>query len=96
MVNTWGEWKYIPDTPDEKKCSLDYVADIVTATGYKPENVSLEYLCEYLLAEAEANFESADSIFSGLYLYDKNGMIIPEAFRAWIETQTISDFDYTC
>lgn len=37
MVDVYGRWTYEPDTPEEKKCDCDRIADWVREKGYKPE-----------------------------------------------------------
>ena len=37
MVDWYGVWTYEPNTPEEKKCALDRIADYFVAKGFKPE-----------------------------------------------------------
>ena len=37
MVDVYGRWTYEPDTPEEKKCDLDRLADWIVESGYKPK-----------------------------------------------------------
>lgn len=35
MVDAYGRWTYEPDTPEEKKCDCDRIADKIIQSGYK-------------------------------------------------------------
>ena len=35
MVDTYGRWTYEPDTPEEKKCDCDRIADWILESGDK-------------------------------------------------------------
>lgn len=92
MVNSWtGEWKYEKNTPEEKKCDLDRAADVITANGYRPSEITLEHLTERLVASAEEEFMSDEnnSLYSG-----KNGSLNKEVFAEWLAEQAVSDYDY--
>ena len=52
MVDTYGRWTYEPNTPEEKKCDCDRVADWIISTGYKNE-LSIESLTEMVISYAE-------------------------------------------
>ena len=43
MVNNCGQWTYERNTPEEKKCDCDRIADWISESGYKPET-SMENL----------------------------------------------------
>lgn len=52
MVDTYGRWTYEPDTPEEKKCDCDRIADWIISTGYQVET-SIENLVELIISYAE-------------------------------------------
>lgn len=37
MINYYGQWTYEPDTPKEKKCDCDRIADWIKEKDYKPK-----------------------------------------------------------
>ena len=43
MVDYYGRWTYEQDTPENKKCNLDIIADWILDSGYTPET-SIENL----------------------------------------------------
>lgn len=36
MVDYYGRWNYDPETPEEKMCDMDRVAQMVLRNGYDP------------------------------------------------------------
>lgn len=52
MVDTYGRWTYEPNTPEEKKCDCDRIADWIISTGYQVET-SIENLVELIISYAE-------------------------------------------
>lgn len=52
MVDTYGRWTYEPNTPEEKKCDCDRIADWIISTGYQVET-SIENVVELIIAYAE-------------------------------------------
>lgn len=55
MIDVYGRWTYEPDTPEEKKCDCDRIADWVREKGYKPET-TIENLVQMIIA----HFDSPD------------------------------------
>jgi len=43
MVDNYGRWTYEPNTPEEKKCDCDRIADWICEKGYTPRT-SIEHL----------------------------------------------------
>lgn len=90
MVNqTTGKWIYDPDEIEDKKCSCDYIADIITKEyKYQPQNISIEQLCEIILVYMEDELPYEE-------LYKTNGIIDAAIVRQWLyDNQPISEFDY--
>ena len=56
MVDTYGRWTYEPNTPEEKKCDCDRLADAIFADGYEPQT-SLENLVMLVFSHYEAYLE---------------------------------------
>lgn len=52
MVDTYGRWTYEKNTPVEKKCDCDLVADWITSTGYTVKT-TIEHLTEMVISFAE-------------------------------------------
>ena len=50
MVTTYGEWIYEPDTPEEKKCDYDRIADYIYRVGYKIKT-NLEHLINMIMLQ---------------------------------------------
>lgn len=57
MVDYYGRWTYKPNTPEDKKCDCDRVADYIISTGYQVET-SIENLTELLISYAESWYRS--------------------------------------
>lgn len=97
MVNNMGHWTYDPNEPEETRCNLDDIADIITKEhNYTPVNISIEELSERILAEMEEDVKStsSDGSADGI-LYDKHHNIYDVFAAGWIYDHTpISDFDY--
>lgn len=84
MVDTYGRWTYEPNTPEEKKCDCDRIADKILADGYKPktniENITLM---------AISHFET-DCEFTGEEFTVEGAIEFVEASGGW------NEFDYEC
>ena len=48
MVDVYGIWTYEPNTPEEKKCDCDRIADWIVNSGYSPKT-SLEHLVDMII-----------------------------------------------
>ena len=57
MVNNCGHWIYEPNTPTEKKCDCDRLADWIIRTGYQVKT-SIENLTEMIISYAEDWYSS--------------------------------------
>ena len=57
MVDWYGRWTYEPNTPTEKKCDCDRVADWIMSTGYKVKT-SIEHLTEMIISYADDWYSS--------------------------------------
>ena len=57
MVDYYGRWTYEPNTPEDKKCDCDRVADYIIGTGYQVKT-SIENLTELLISYAESWYRS--------------------------------------
>ena len=85
MVDTYGRWTYEPNTPENKKCDCDRVADWIISTGYKVET-SIENLTEMIIAYVESEREGL------LYRnFDVNDV------KEYVENSGgLAEFDYYC
>lgn len=90
MVNNVGQWTYVKGTPEKEKCDLDRAADVITANGYEPKEISIEELTERIVADAEEDFMKDDNNA----LFSDNGMLDREVFAEWLSLQSISEYDY--
>lgn len=48
MVNNLGQWFYTSDTPEEKKCDYDRIADWIIQSGYKVKT-TIEHLTTMII-----------------------------------------------
>lgn len=48
MVDYYGNWTYEPNTPEEKKCDCDRLADWITEQGYEPKT-SIEQIVHMII-----------------------------------------------
>lgn len=48
MVDAYGRWIYEPDTPEQKKCDCDRIADWICESGYTPKT-SIEHLVHMII-----------------------------------------------
>lgn len=48
MVDTYGRWTYEPDTPEEKKCDSDRIADAIVKSGYEIKT-TIEHLVNMII-----------------------------------------------
>lgn len=95
MVDVYGRWTYEPDTPEEKKCDYDRIADWIREKGYEPET-SIEQLVYMIVL----HFECPDNYGE----YDKetgfggygDSFTIEECKRYIEESGGIKEFDYFC
>ena len=86
MVDTYGRWIYDPNTPKEKRCDMDFVANTILNTcGYTPKYVSIETLSERVFAAIEDDIE----------VYDDLGNLDKSLLLSEIrDRKPFSDFDY--
>ena len=62
MIDYYGQWTYEPDTPKEKKCDCDRIADWIKEKDYKPKYViDGGFICREQSANDEAE-ELAEDI----------------------------------
>ena len=51
MIDQYGMWKWNPNTPEEKWCDYDYVAEYIVISHYQPstsiENIVHNIICYY-------------------------------------------------
>ena len=48
MVDAYGRWTYKSDTPEQKKCDCDRIADWIFERGYTPKT-SIEHLVHMII-----------------------------------------------
>lgn len=70
MVDTYGRWTYDPNTPEEKKCDMDRLADYIRKQNYTPKT-DLEHLADmiFLLYDSELEQTKADFTLEGCIEY---------------------------
>lgn len=85
MVNNLGHWWYESNTPTNKKCWLDRIADWIISTGYKVEttieNVAIMITSHWKI-EMEDREEQEDTIENCIQFVEESG--------------GIGEFDYWC
>lgn len=85
MTNNLGCWWYESNTPINKKCWFDRIADWITSTGYKVEttieNVAI-MITSYWEIEMEDRQEQEDTIENCIQFVEESG--------------GIGEFDYYC
>lgn len=61
MVDTYGRWTYEPNTPENKKCDCDRLADWIISENYTPKT-SIENLVEMIILyfDCEDNYGEYD------------------------------------
>lgn len=93
MVDTLGRWTYVPNTPEEKKCDMDIVADMITESGYKPQT-SLENLVAMVILHFESETEDSSSEFFPTYNFETM-LINADGLKEFVETSGgWKEFDY--
>lgn len=63
MVDWYGRWRYEPDTPEEKKCDSDRVADWIIASGYISKT-SIEHLVDMIFLMFDSPDEQHNDVFN--------------------------------
>ena len=95
MVDVYGRWTYEPDTPEEKKCDCDRIADWVREKGYEPKT-NIENLVQMIIA----HFDNPDHYgeYDAETGYGGYGdeFTIEECKRYVEESGGIKEFDYFC
>lgn len=93
MVDTLGRWKYEKDTPQEKKCDMDIVADMIRESGYEPQT-DLENLVVMVILNFENETEDSSSEFFPTYDFE-NMMINSDGLKDFVEASGgWKEFDY--
>ena len=94
MVDTYGRWTYVPDTPDDRKCDLDIIADVVTTKyNFRPVNITLESFCEYIFTFIEDELSDRDQTVDDIRS-DRTSLISSDFVNGWLyDNQPLSDFD---
>lgn len=93
MVDVYGRWTYEPDTPEEKKCDLDRLADWIMENGYKPKT-SVENLAFMIMIHFDRpdNYgEENEETGSGGY---GESYTLEECKRYVEDSGGFSEFDY--
>lgn len=95
MVDVYGRWTYEPDTPEEKKCDCDRIADWVREKGYEPKT-TIENLVQMIIAHfdnpdhyGEYNAETGCGGYSDEFT-------VEECKRYVEESGGFKEFDYFC
>ena len=93
MVDTLGRWTYELNTPDEKKCDMDIVADMITEDEYKPVT-DLENLVTIVILHFESETEDSSSRFFPTYDFETM-RINAEGLREFVKASGgWKEFDY--
>ena len=95
MVNIYGQWVYVPNTPENKKCDCDRIADWILEQGYTPKT-TIENLVEMIIAyfDCSDNYGEYDSE-TGCGGYGEDFTI--ESCKQYVEDSGgIQEFDYYC
>lgn len=93
MVDTFGHWIYKPNTPKENQCDMDCVAELILASGYKP-NTDLENLVCMLILHFEGETEDSSSEFFPTYNF-KSMTINIDGLKNFVEASGgFKAFDY--
>lgn len=92
MVDYYGRWTYEPNTPEEKKCDCDRIADWITDQQYKVQT-SMENLVENIILY----FDCCDNY--GEYNSDTGSGGYGDGFTVegcikYVEDTGIAEFDY--
>ena len=95
MVDYYGQWTYEPDTPEEKKCDCDRIADWIKEKDYKPKT-TIENLVQMIIT----HFDSPDhygkyDTETGCGGYGKE-FTVEECKRYVEESGGFKEFDYFC
>nr|DAL79089.1 MAG TPA: hypothetical protein [Caudoviricetes sp.] len=69
MIDIFGHWTYEPNTPEEKKCDMDIVADMITEDEYTPVT-DLENLVVVVILHFESETEDSSSYFFPTYDFE--------------------------
>lgn len=85
MVNTYGQWIYRRNTPEEKKCDCDKIADWIVESGYKPKTS-----IENLVLQIILFFDCADN-YDGEYGTE---FTIEGCKQYVIDSGGFTEFDY--
>ncbi len=93
MVDTYGRWTYIPDTPPEKKCDMDRLADAIYADGYEPQDLEL-LCCLVFNAYDEYLKEFEETSYTGMDHPDPMQYTIPDVTAFVRDSGGWKEFDY--
>lgn len=97
MVDQYGRWTYQENTPDNKKCDMDLVADWIMRKNYKPltniENLAVMVVLHYEGALEEAASEGKE--YFAMVDNNNDPMINIDDVEAFVEaTGGLKEFDY--
>lgn len=95
MVDTYGRWTYEANTPENKKCDCDLIADWILANKYTPKT-SIENLVSMIILHFDCpdNYGEYDPQ-TGCGGYG-NGFTIDECKRYVEDSGGFAEFDYEC
>jgi len=85
MVDRYGFWTYEPDTPEEKKCDCDRIADYIKSTGYEVKT-TIENLVYIIIASFD--YEESDDREYG------NEFTVDGCIRYIEDSGGLAEFDY--
>ena len=93
MVDAFGRWTYEQNTPEDKKCDLDRLADWIMESGYKPK-IGVENLAIMIMVHFDCpdNFGAFDPA-TGSGGYGEN-YTLEECKRYVKDSGGFSEFDY--
>lgn len=93
MIDIFGHWTYEPNTPEEKKCDMDIVADMITEDEYTPVT-DLENLVVVVILHFESETEDSSSYFFPTYDFETM-RINAEGLKEFVKaSEGWKEFDY--
>lgn len=96
MVDYFGNWTYEKDTPLEKRCDLDRIAQMIEGNGYKPKT-TIENLTEMIALSYDGYLSDNDTDFYVLVDDPDSLSINPDDVKCFVEANGGFDFfDYYC
>lgn len=84
MADTYGRWTYDPNTPEEKKCDMDRIADYIHKQNYTPKT-DLKNLIDMIFLHYDGELEQNGKDFT-----------IDGCIEYVEQSGGLKEFDYYC